>query len=619
MTREAFPHDLDAEKAVLGGCLLNPFGFEIATRVLAVDDFYRRGHQLLLRKMHGLHQRGSAIDLLTVKSALTPAELVDAGGPVYLAELLDGVPASTNIEHYARIVKEHADRRALLQSLRKAEALVIEGQTAATVADTAAAALAGFTATHDDVAEPDAVTWPGALEDAAFYGVLGDVVRAVEPHSEADPAALLIQALVLFGNIVGASPHCYAGGARHQVNLFAALVGLSSKGRKGTAYNSIATPFRQVDPTLDDPERVGSGLSSGEGLIWSVRDAILKGREIVDPGVEDKRKLIVEGEFASVLKQLGREGNILSAIIRQAWDSGTLGTMTKTNQAKATGAHISIIGHVTKDELLRYLTATESGNGFGNRILWTCVRRSKFLPEGGELHLVDLSAVVNRLRSAVEFARRAGEVRRGPEARALWADVYPDLSEAPLGMFGAMTSRAEAQVLRLASIYALADCSDVVQVVHLRAALAVWLYCRDSAQFLFGSSIGDPVADEVALALQRAGADGMTRTEIRDYFGRNKNSADLGRALTLLQEHGRAHRQEDRSKPGRPVERWIRASHDKRDLGLVVCRKGGARGPAPASSHDINDITHSESQGRHWLRHTTEVEGFSDGVHVERL
>ncbi len=618
MSADAMPHNLEAERAVLGACLLNPEAFTTAAGIVDSSDFYRRQHQSAYRAMGRVHRRSTTIDLVTLKNELTEAELEDIG-PAYLASLTDGVPRSSNVEHYAKIVREQAQKRAMLSAFRVAEAGLLNGQTAETVANTASALLAGFRSSTDDPVEPDTMSWPAPLDPVAYYGILGEVVRTVEPHSEADPAALLLQALVLFGNIIGPSAHCYAGGARHQMNLFAALVGLSSKGRKGTAFQSIVTPFRQVDPTLDAPDRVGSGLSSGEGLIWSVRDAILKGREVMDPGVEDKRKLILEGEFASVLKQLGREGNILSAIIRQAWDSGTLGTMTKTNQAKATGAHISIIGHVTKDELLRYLTATESGNGFGNRILWTCVRRSKFLPEGGELHLIDLSAVVNRLRSAVEFARRADEVRRGPEARALWADVYPDLSEAPLGMFGAMTSRAEAQVLRLASIYALADCSDVVQVVHLQAALAVWLYCRNSAQFLFGTSIGDPVADEVAQALQRAGADGMTRTEIRDHFGRNKNAADLGRALTLLQEHGRAHRREDRSKPGRPVERWSTASYDRNDGTSVVCRSGGNRGTDSVSTNDLNDINHTSSQAHHGLRHTTEVGALQRGVNVERI
>ena len=102
-----------------------------------------------------------------------------------------------------------------------------------------------------------------------------------------------------------------------------------------------------------------------------------------DPGVTDKRLLVIESEFANVLKQIERQGNTLSVVGRQAWDGTTLGIMTKNSPAKATDPHISIIGHITTEELKRCLSTTESANGFGNRFLWVAVKRSKLLPEGG--------------------------------------------------------------------------------------------------------------------------------------------------------------------------------------------------------------------------------------------
>ena len=88
-----------------------------------------------------------------------------------------------------------------------------------------------------------------------------------------------------------------------------------------------------------------------------------------------KRLAVAEGEFANVLKVMAREGNTLSPVLRSAWDYGNLRSMTKNSEARATGAHISIIGHITKDELRRLLTETEQANGFGNRFLWLAVRR----------------------------------------------------------------------------------------------------------------------------------------------------------------------------------------------------------------------------------------------------
>ncbi|PYX67650.1 MAG: hypothetical protein DMG72_24985, partial [Acidobacteria bacterium] len=74
---------------------------------------------------------------------------------------------------------------------------------------------------------------------------------------------------------------------------------------------------------------------------------------------------------------------------------------------------------------------------------------------------------------------------------------------------------------------------------HLEAALAGWQYCADSARFIFGDELGDPTADETLDLLRRA-PDGMTRTGIRDHFTRNKSSAEIGRALAVLQEAGLA-------------------------------------------------------------------------------
>ena len=339
--------------------------------------------------------------------------------------------------------------------------------------------------------------WPDPPDGAAYYGMAGDIVGMIEPHTEADPAALLIQLLVGFGNTVHRAPHFMAEADRHGMNLFAVLVGETSKGRKGASWGHIRRLMHAVDEGWAD-ERIMGGLSSGEGLIWAVRDPIYKTEPIkekgvvvdyqevmTDAGVKDKRLFVIEPEFASVLKVMSRESNTLSAIIRHAWDRGNLRTMTKNSPAKATGAHISIVGHITSDELRTYLTRTESANGFGNRFLWVCVRRSKYLPEGGGLSKVNSTSIINRLREAVGFARKTNEIVRDDVARQLWWDVYPVLSDGKPGLLGAVTGRSEAQTARLACLYALLDCSAVVRVEHLRAALAVWDYCERSAAYVF--------------------------------------------------------------------------------------------------------------------------------------
>lgn len=265
---------------------------------------------------------------------------------------------------------------------------------------------------------------------------------------------------------------------------------------------------------------------------------------------------MTEPEFASVLQRAERETNTLSAVIRQGWDTGNLRVLTKKQSARATDAHIAIIGHITRDELRRLMTSTEAANGFANRFLWVCSRRSKCLPDGGALDLVDFTDWIRRLRGAVESARGIGRMERDEKARAIWHSVYPDLSEGKPGLLGAVVSRGEAQVLRLSCIYALLDSSSTVRAEHLTAALAVWQYCEDSARFIFGDALGDGTADEIVRALrERTG--GMTRTEVRELFSRNRSSAEVGRALGVLQEYGLARMEQEQGEQGRPAERWF--------------------------------------------------------------
>jgi Protein of unknown function (DUF3987) len=246
----------------------------------------------------------------------------------------------------------------------------------------------------------------------------------------------------------------------------------------------------------------------------------------VDAGVPDKRLLVVESELASTLRTMGRDGSTLSPLIRQAWDTGDLRVLTKNSPAKATGAHISVIGHITRDELLRFLSSTETANGFANRILWVCAKRSKLLPEGGRINEVDFSSMIQGLTEAANAGQHAGELQRDEAAKEIWREVYPALSEGKMGMFGSATSRAEAQVLRLALAYAVLDRGRLICADHLLAALAVWDYCEASARFIFGDSLGYPEADRIMEAL-RASAGGITRTQIRDLFARNRSEREV--------------------------------------------------------------------------------------------
>jgi hypothetical protein len=389
--------------------------------------------------------------------------------------------------------------------------------------------------------------WPAPPHPDAYHGLAGDVVRAIEPHSEADPLALLVQTHTVFGSLAGRGAHVLVEADEHPCRLFVALVGDSSRGRKGVSFAHVRRLFAAVDESFS--EGIESGLSSGEGLIDRVRDP-----DDEDAAPPDKRLLIVETELASTLKVIERQGNTLSPNVRNAWDGTTLSTLTRNSRARATGAHISLIGHITIEELRRRLDATEAANGFGNRFLWVCVRRSKELPEGGTPSQSELNELAGRLRQSLDHARRAGTVRRDEQARELWHDVYGGLTTGRGGLAGNLTTRAEAQVTRLSLLYAMLDQADAIGEPHLRAALALWDYSARSVLHIFGDSTGNPDADTILRAL-RASRYGLTRTEIRDLFGRNLPAARLDHALGELLEHGRAHFEKETT-GGRPTERW---------------------------------------------------------------
>jgi len=120
VVERTLPHNLEAERSVLGAILLHNDAFNLAAEVIDSKDFYRDAHRRIFDKMVALYERGHAIDLVTLKEELgRSSELEEVGGPAYIAALVDGIPRSTNVEHYARIVKEKATLRNLIYSANK--------------------------------------------------------------------------------------------------------------------------------------------------------------------------------------------------------------------------------------------------------------------------------------------------------------------------------------------------------------------------------------------------------------------------------------------------------------------------------------------------------------------
>ena len=272
-------------------------------------------------------------------------------------------------------------------------------------------------------AGPPAREWP-TLDGSAFHGLAGEVVNAIAPHSESDPVAILVQFVVAFGSAVGPGPYFRVESTQHGCNEFAVLVGNTSKARKGTAWDHVRGRLESVDEGWSR-DCVAKGLSSGEGVIWAIRDPIERFDRprrtkdnphpepelvVVDPGVEDKRLMVVESEFATPLKVMERDGNTLSPVLRDAWDGVNLRSLVKNSPARATNPHISVVGHITTASCAGTSPRPRRRTASATGCMWFMVRRSKMLPEGGRPDPGVMAPIDRQVGVAIDQARRRGEL-----------------------------------------------------------------------------------------------------------------------------------------------------------------------------------------------------------------
>ena len=415
---------------------------------------------------------------------------------------------------------------------------------------------------------PSATPWPEPLHPAALRGLAGDIVRAVGPHSEADPVGILVSTLGRYGITVGRSPHCVVGSTRHGLNENFLLIGSTSQGRKGTAENDAEALFKLAGDDCHVPTTWG--LGSGEGLVNAIRDEVKKVRVtkvrgggtateeyVAEDGVEDKRLLVREAEFAHPLRVSKREGSVLSPIIRLAFDGCDLRITTRNTPLRATDPHVGIMGHIVPVELRDLLSDTDVESGFGNRFIFIAVRRSKLLPNVTPVPPEVAVPLAARLREAVGFGMAVGEMHRDAAAEELWTKLYHVLAQDRPGLAGALLARAHAHVVRLSMLYALLDRSVVIKRTHLESAAALWSYAEASVRYVFGDMLRDRRAEELVTAIRNAGPKGLKREDIRDLFSRNLSSPRIDLMLGELARQGLAHgRKAKDGKVGRPSERW---------------------------------------------------------------
>jgi putative DNA primase/helicase len=345
-------------------------------------------------------------------------------------------------------------------------------------------------------------------DTACLHGLIGDVARVGNKGTETNAVAIAANFMAYLSCAIGRGVYLPIGNTRHHARLFCLHIGRSGRGRKGDAVSlvlRIDQALREMDEAFA-PQVHRGGLSSREGLVALMHDGYRQGRQDV-PAIEDKRLWVVESEFANVLHQGRRDGNTLSAALRDCWDGVDLKPATKSNRLYASQPHVCLSGAISPSELTGLMSARELTNGFANRFLMIWAERSRMLPFPKETPQTVVEHLARRTREVLAFVRadRHGDrdhlrMELSPQAQWRYAQLYrgelnDDLGD---GVVGALLERRAPMLLRLAMLMALTDLQTRIDAPHIDTAMAWIRHATASVRFVFVSA-----AEEAKLAQVR--------------------------------------------------------------------------------------------------------------------
>jgi hypothetical protein len=388
------------------------------------------------------------------------------------------------------------------------------------------------------------------LGPAAYHGPIGDYLTLVDGETEAHPAAVGSKLLGSVGCLIGRRAQIWNGEHFHHPNLFALTVGKTSTGAKGVADRTADLLVTEIEPGFAVRHVIG-GFGSGEALLDDVRDT-----EGDDEPVE-KRRVIVEAEFARVLQVARREHNILSVIIRNAFDYAPIRHRTKAHgRITATDHHLSVDGSITPEELLTLSAELDLKNGWLNRFMFFHSHLTTVLPFGGRIDREELGRVADNVRAALDWLEEpvpvGGTHRRynvlddvdtTPAALRALAQVYDPWyrqireGTAPLKD---LTCRQHVHVPRLMLIFAVLDRAPSLTVEHFDAARAWNDYSVATAMRVFGAGLVGKVGQLLA-AIRDAGSDGLDGTAQRKAFHDHLSGDEMTDLRAELESRHLAH------------------------------------------------------------------------------
>lgn len=344
-----------------------------------------------------------------------------------------------------------------------------------------------------------------------LYGPIGRWATEATEHSEATPEAAFAHMAAYAGCVLGRDATLWVGDVQHHPRLYVLIGGRTSKGRKGTSAAPTERLHHQLEvvdavtgriagahgtaaPLPATPNVHFGGLSTREGLTYCLRDPTMRldpktdELTVEDPGIKDKRLYVVETEFANVLAQSQRDGNTLSAALRDCWDGRDLAPLTKRERVRASAPHVCLVAHVPPRELLELVEDRQISNGFLNRyiVLWS--ERRRLVPFPQRTPDDKLRGWASDLHAALTWVRRTRPEMKLSDLAAdryrqlyLWSWAEPSDNE----IVATLLQRAPAHALRLAMILALIERRSTISESDLECAAAWIQYAQSSVEYLW--------------------------------------------------------------------------------------------------------------------------------------
>lgn len=406
------------------------------------------------------------------------------------------------------------------------------------------------------------------------YGLLAKIAETLSKGTEAHFEAILMQLLTVVSISIPRELKTLPFGANvteHRVN---SLIIAPTGGGKGLSDDQVAALIEVATNLASKEDKelpfplyaaiLSGGLSSGEGLSNHLRDS-------ENPNSDDKRLVIIEAEFQSVLSKSHGKESILSATIRKLFDGKTLTSMTKSDPYVCSAPHVAIIGHMTPSELCHELSNSAIANGFANRFPVICLFRKKAVPFPTVTDKAVLESLARDLNDVMYWANSdSNELYYSDCYRKLYEEQYERLKS--LGPDDSVEQKLMTRASHYATMYsmlfAICDKSNAVTAKHLEAALAWVDYWHSSIRYIFNTERAEKIAagkklqaDKVLETIKKlsaaSGSNVITKTPLSNALGKSCSAKELSEALRALQEL-----------PEPPI-RVVRGKHNKHTIYLL--------------------------------------------------